>query len=142
MSKLKQDRQNKKAEKMQKKAARGEVTNINKYQAQVPSFKMVNGTKRVTHEEVAGRCMTTADMIAHQTKGEFLKLYAEPDAIPLCYMLFAYHQNMMIVDDLGVADIIVEVYERPEAPHVLGTKDDVVYLALFKDDEGVMPWMI
>ncbi len=49
--------------------------------------------KQVPHDEIAKRCMTTADMILKQTNGAFLMLYAEPEAIPLCYMLFAYHQT-------------------------------------------------
>jgi len=98
--------------------------------------------KQVPHDEIAKRCMTTADMILKQTNGAFLMLYAEPEAIPLCYMLFAYHQNMQVIDDLGRADIIVEIYEQDEAPHILGTKDEVVYLALFKEEEGEMPWLV
>jgi len=86
--------------------------------------------------------MTSADLILKQTGGQFLKVYAEPNAIPLCYMLFAYHQNMQIIDDLSNADVIVEIYEQDEAPHIMGTKDDVVYLALFKEDEGNMPWVL
>jgi len=97
--------------------------------------------KKVPHEEVALRCMTSADMMLKQTKGAFLKLWSEPDAIPLCYMLFAYHQNAMLVEDLSSADVIIEIYEQEEAPHLMGTKDDVVYLALFKEEEGIMPWL-
>ncbi len=48
--------------------------------------------------------------------------------------------NMQVIDDLSRADIIVEIYEQDEAPHILGTKDEVVYLALFKEEEGEMPW--
>lgn len=143
MSHLKEERTNKAADKKRKKLERGQkITNINQYRPQVPAFNIVDGTKIVSHEEIAGRCMTTADMIAQQTKGEFLRLYAEPEAIPLCYMLFAYHQNCMIVSDMFAADVYVELYEREEAPHIMGTKDDVVYLALFKKDEGLMPWMV
>jgi len=132
----------KRADKLANLKKRNRVTPINRYKRQVPAFHMVNGEKHVSHEEVAGRCMTTADMVMKQTKGNFLRLYAEPAAIPLCYMLFAYHQNCMIVSDMSVADVYVEIYEQQEAPHVLGTKDDVVYLALFKPDEGLMPWMV
>ena len=135
MSSVSEQMATKRAKKTKKK-----VVSINNYKQQIPAFVMVDGVKHVTHEEIAGRCMTTADMIARQTKGEFLRLYAEPDAIPLCYMLFAYHQNMMVVSDMSKADIYVEVYEHDEAPHIMGTKDDVVYLALFKEDEGHMPW--
>jgi len=142
MSKLKAARAEKHAEKIKKQQERGKVTSINEYKRQVPAFEMVNGEKYITHEEIAGRCMTTADMIARQTKGAFLKLYAEPEAIPMCYMLFAYHQNCMIVNDMNEADVIVECYEQDEAPHIMGTKDSVVYLALFKPDEGVMPWLV
>ena len=49
---------------------------------------------------------------------------------------------MQIIDDLSNADVIVEIYEQDEAPHIMGTKDDVVYLALFKEDEGNMPWVL
>lgn len=109
----------------------------------VPAFYLTDaGVKVVSHEEVAGRCMHSADMMLRQTNRAFLRFYAEPKAIPLCYMLFAYHQNAMITSDLSQADVVVEIYEKEEVPHIMGTKDSVVYLALFKDDEGVMPWVI
>ena len=140
MKTLKQQRADKAVDKKTKKMQQGKVSNINQYKRQVAKTRKVNGQDVLTHEEVAGRCMTTADMLLRQTKGAFLKLYAEPEAIPLCYMLFAYHQNCMLVQELSEADVIVEIYEQPEAPHIMGTKDDAVYLALFKDDEGNMPW--
>ena len=109
----------------------------------VPAFYLTDaGVKVVSHEEIAGRCMHSADMMLKQTNRAFLKFYAEPKAIPLCYMLFAYHQNAMITSDISQADVVVEIYEQEKVPHFMGTKDSVVYLALFKDDEGVMPWLI
>ena len=117
------------------------VIPLNNYKPQVPAFTVdTDGVKHITHEEIAGRCMTTADMLLRQTKGAFLKLWAKPDAIPLCYMLFAYHQNCMITNDMSEADVVVEIYEQEKSPHIMGTKDDVVYLALFKSGEGVVPW--
>lgn len=142
MSKLKDDRQDKKTEKTKKKLERGQVISMAQYRPQVPAYKIIGGVKRVTHEEIAGRCLTTADMLARQTQGEFLRLYAESDAIPLCYMLFAYHQNCMVIDDITEADVIVEVYEKDEVSHILGTKENVQFVALFKDDEGIMPWAL
>lgn len=98
----------------------------------------------IDHAELAKRCMNSADMMRAQTNGNFLKFWAEPDAIPLCYMLFAYHQNAMICESIADADVIVEIYESEdgEPPHMMGVKDTVVYLALFKHDEGIMPWLL
>lgn len=99
--------------------------------------------KKISHADLAKRCMTSADMMAKQTNRAFLRFWAKPDAIPLCYMLFAYYtDNAMVVENIGDADVIVEIYEQDEAPHYLGTKDDVVYLALFKPDDGLMPWLV
>lgn len=109
---------------------------------QVPAFyTRADGVKVVSHEGLAYRCMTAADMILKDTSGAFLKLYAEPVAVPLVYMLFAYHQNMMVTSDLSSADIIVEIYEQDKPPHIMGSKDGVRYLGLFKEDEGMMPWL-
>lgn len=141
MKTLKQRRAYKAVDKKAKKMQQGKVANINAYKQQVPAFTIVDGVKTVSQEEIAGRCMTSADMLLRQTNGAFLKLWAKPEAQLLCWALFAYHQNCMIVNDLSEADVVVEIYEQPEAPHIMGTKDDVVYLALFKDDEGKMPWL-
>lgn len=105
---------------------------------------MKQSNKPVKHAELAKRCMDSADMMRRQSNNEFLRFWAEPEAIPLCYMLFAYHQNAMLCDSLNDADVIVEIYESEdgEPPHVMGAKDTVVFLALFKRDEGVMPWLI
>lgn len=104
---------------------------------------MKHSNNVIDHAELAKRCMNSADMLRAQSNNEFLKFWAEPEAIPLCYMLFAYHQNAMICENLADADVIIEIYESDdgEAPHVMGTKDTVVYLALFKKDEGSMPWL-
>lgn len=98
----------------------------------------------IKHSELAGRCMRAADKMRIQTEFNFLKFWAEPEAIPLCYMLFAYHQNAMICESLADADVVVEIYESEdgEPPHIMGTKDSVVYLALFKENEGIMPWLV
>lgn len=97
----------------------------------------------IPHAELAKRCMSSADLMLAQTNRAFLKFWAEPEAIPLCYMLFAYHQNAMICESMSEADVIIEIYESDDGnpPHVMGSKDTVVFLALFKKDEGIMPWL-
>ncbi len=141
MNKLKQQRADKAIDKKRKKVEHGVVTSINQYKRQVPkNYRNADNQLIVSHEEIAGRCMTSADMLTKQLKGDFLRLYGKPEAIPLCYMLFAYHQNCMIVNDMTIADVIVEVYESKEEVPVMGTKPTVRYIALFKEDEGLMPW--
>lgn len=143
MSNLKDQRKAKAEAKQRKKFERGNVTSINKYKRQIPkNYRNINGDLVISHEEVAGRCMTSADMMLKQTKGGFLRLYAEPESIPLCYMIFAYHQNCMIVSDVTIADVIVECYEPDEEVPILGTKPDVRYVALFKQNEGLLPWLV
>ena len=87
------------------------------------------------------RIMVMADMVTARTKGEFVKIWAKPESLPICYLFFAYHQNCMVVSSYPEADIIFETYEEDEDPHYIGSKDSVVYLAPFKTDEGPMPWV-
>ncbi len=109
---------------------------------QVPAFYMrADGIKVVSPEGLAYRCMTAADLMLKKTNGAFIKMYAEPVAVPLVYMLFAYHQNMMVTNDISSVDVIVEIYEQDEPPHIMGSKDKVSYLGLFKEEEGIMPWL-
>ena len=143
MKTLKQKREDKASDKKRKRFERtGKVTSINAYKRQVPkNYRNLNNQLVITHEEIAGRCMTSADMMLKQTNGDFLRLWAEPDAIPLCYMIFAYHQNCMIVSDMTMADVIVECYEKDDNVPFIGAKKNARYVALFRTDEGLMPWM-
>lgn len=98
----------------------------------------------IDQTELFSRCMKAADRLLIDSNRAFLKVWAEPESWPLCYVLFAYHQNMMMCESMTDADLIIETYESEdgEPPHIMGTKDTVVYLALFKKDEGTMPWLV
>jgi len=95
----------------------------------------------ILHNELFSRCMIAADRITQDTKGMFFTIWADPEALPMAYIFQGYHGNSMIVERVEEADLIIENYEKNEKPKVENSKPTVAFLALFKPDEGVMPWL-
>jgi len=96
----------------------------------------------ILHNNLFSRCMIAADKITQDTKGAFFTIWAAPEALPMAYIFQGYHGNSMIVENVEDADMIIENYERAEKPKVENSKPNVAYVALFKESEGILPWVI
>jgi len=98
--------------------------------------------KPILHNDMFARCMIAADKITQDTKGAFFTIWAEAEALPMAYIFQGYHGNSMIVEYIREADLIIENYEHDEQPKMKGSKEHVAYVALFKESEGILPWLV
>lgn len=91
----------------------------------------------LTIEDVFARVRNAAYKIHDQSAGHFIKIWIEPDDMLYAAIFFAYHDNCMIVPSHLDADVILVKREQEQPPHMMGLKDGMVFVPLFKPDENL-----